>query len=92
MEKYFEEWDGSQYPVRVIPIDESNGAGSPVNVADYELWAAIEADYEDDKSEKHAKAVALDNDIFYYCDSGFIASDPTDDEVREYLKKADQIE
>ena len=87
MEMYFEEWYGKKFPVRLVPMDESLGVGSPIEVADYELWAAIEYAYEHEDAERHSEAVALDNEICYYCDSGFIASEPTDDEIRKYLRR-----
>lgn len=81
MEKYFEVWDGKKFPVRKIQLPKELG-WFVANVADYELWRAIEAYYllDDD-------ARSIDNSIYYYCDSGFIASDPTDEEIVEYLIK-----
>ena len=83
MEKYFVEWNGNKFPVREVQLPEELG-GYEVNVADYELFNAIEDDYYNDDP----KAVDLDNDIFFYCDSGFIASDPTDEEIFKYLVNA----
>ena len=82
MEKYYEEWDGKKFPVREIQLPEELG-GYNANVADVDLWDAIEEDYNNGNSEAHA----LDNDIYFYCDYGFIASDPTDEEIIEYLIK-----
>ena len=82
MEKYFEEWDGKMFPVREVKLPEELG-GYNANVADVDLWDAIDEDYNNGNSEAHA----LDNDIYYYCDYGFIASDPTDEEIVEYLIK-----
>ena len=81
MNKYFEEWNEKKFPVRKVELPEELG-GFSANVADYELWRAIEAYYllDDD-----ARAIA--NSIYYYCDSGFIASDPTDEEIIDYLIK-----
>ena len=90
-EKYFEEWNGKKYPVRLVPVDENCGVGSPIAVADYELWSAIKYDCDHEDSKKHSEAVDLDNEIYYYCDSCFIASDPSDEEIREYLKEQGQI-
>ena len=82
MDKYFEEWDRKKFPVRVVSVDAEHFGYSPIKVADYELWHAIEAYYllNDD-------ARAIDNSIYFYCDSGFIASDPTDKEIVDYLIK-----
>ena len=85
-EKYFEEWRGTEYVVRVVPVDEVEVGFSPIKVADYELWTAMEYDYEHEDAEYHSEAIDLDNEIYYYCDSGFIASDPSDEEIIEYLR------
>ena len=82
MEKYFEEWNGKKFPVRKIQLPEELG-GYEANVADVDLWNAIEEDFNNGDSEAHA----IDNDLFYYCDSGFIASDPTDEEIIGHLIK-----
>lgn len=82
MDKYFEEWDGKKFPVRVVVLPEELG-GFAANVADYELWAAIKDDYDAD----NAFAVSIDNGVYYYCDSGFIEGDPTDEEIIDYLIK-----
>ena len=82
MNKYYEEWNGKKFHVRTVMLPQELG-GYKANVADVELWNAIEdAYYDGDKT-----ANSIDNDIFYYCDSGFIASDPTDEEIVEYLIK-----
>lgn len=86
MEMYFEEWYGYKYPVRIVPVDENVVGFSPIKVADFKLWNAIEYAYDHEDSERHSEAVDLDNEIFYYCDYGFIASNPSDEEIREYLK------
>ena len=82
------EYKGKTYPTLVINVDKVDSSAKECNMhylvtlADYELWAAMEDDYDNDVSE----AVELDNEIFYYCDSGFIASNPTEEEVIEYMK------
>lgn len=90
MEKYYEEWDGKKYPVRLVPVDEVIVGYSPIAVADYELWAAIQHDCNNPTS-RHKEANRIDDSIYYFCDSGFIDSDPTDKEIREYLRKIDVI-
>ena len=82
MEKYFEEWNGKKFPVREIQLPEELG-GYNANVADVDLWDAIEEDYNNGNSDAHA----LDNDIYFYCDYGFIENDPTDKEIVDYLIK-----
>lgn len=83
MNKYFEEWDGKKFPVREVMFEVCDGMKIMVNVADVDLWDAIEEDYNNGNSDAHA----LDNDIYFYCDYGFIASNPTDEEIVEYLIK-----
>jgi hypothetical protein len=82
MNKYFEEWDGKKFSVREVMLPEELG-GFAVKVTDVELYHEYESEYERGDS----KAVELDNSIYYFCDSGFIASDPTDKEIIEYLIK-----
>ena len=82
MKKYYEQWKGEKFPVRTITLPESWDYYSPVNVADYELWKAIEEDCDNGNKD----AIELDNSIFFFCDSGFIESDPTDEEIIKYLQ------
>ena len=35
------------------------------------------------------EANEIDNTIYYYCDSGFCASEPTEEQVIQYFKKLD---
>ena len=81
MEKYFEEWNGKKFPVRKIQLPEELG-GFVANVADFELWNEIKYHVE---QLRDLEASRIDNDIYYYCESGFIASDPTDEDIVEYL-------
>jgi len=83
MNKYFEEWDGKKFPVREVMFKVCDDTETVVKVADIDLWDAIEEDYNNGNSEAHA----LDNDIYFYCDYGFIANDPTDEKIVEYLIK-----
>ena len=85
MERSFIEYNGVKYPTIEIALSKVSDIESDeiVIIADYELWAAIEDDYEDGEKE----AVWLDDKIYFYCDSGFIASNPTESEVIEYMNK-----
>lgn len=85
MERSLIEYNGIKYPTIEISLSKVSDIESDeiVTIADYELWAAIEDDYEDGDKD----AVWLDDKIYYYCDSGFIASNPTEDEVIEYMNK-----
>lgn len=82
MEKYYEEWDGKKFPVREVELPEELG-GFTANVATSELWDAIEDAY--NAGDKTANNI--DNSIYFYCEYGFIESNPTDEEIVEYLIK-----
>jgi len=83
MEKYFEEWNGKKFPVVEVMFNVCEDMDTIVKVADVDLWDAIEEDYNNGNSDAHA----LDNDIYFYCDYGFIASNPTDKEIVDYMLK-----
>ena len=87
MEKYYEEWDGKKFPVREVMFEVCYGMETVVKVADISLWDAIENAYDVEYHPNHKEAVGIDDDIYYYCEYGFIASDPTDEEIVEYLIK-----
>lgn len=80
MTKDFETWEGNNYVVREVLLPENLG-GYHARIADYELYAAIQEAYEDIQHPRHEEAMAIDNSIYYYCDSGFVASDPEDEEI-----------
>lgn len=82
MGKYYEEWNGKKFPVREVVLPEELG-GFVANVATGELWDAIENAYNDGNKT----ANNIDDSIYFYCESGFIESDPTDEEIVEYLIK-----
>lgn len=83
MERSKINYKGIDYPTIEIALSKVSNIESNelVTIADYELWAAIEDDYEDGDKE----ALWIDNDVYFYCDSGFIASNPTESEVIEYM-------
>lgn len=83
MTKNYVEYNGKKFPVRTVNLSSVSSYYTDVDVADYELFAVIESDYDEGKRE----AVEIDNSIFFYCDSGFIESDPTDEEIIDYLVK-----
>ena len=82
-------YKGVEYPVIEIArnlIDsewENTDSSLSYTIADNELWSAIEKDYEDNNS----MAIEIDNLIFYYCDNGFVASEPTEEEVIKYFEE-----
>ena len=79
------EYNGKEFPVRsvylmsVLRKEQAEWA----KFADYELSEAIRKDLDDDVRE----AIDIDNEIYHYFDSGFIASNPTDDEIIKRLKQ-----
>ena len=81
-------YKGVKYPVIEIArnlIDsewKNTDSSLSYTIADNELWSAIEKDYEDNNS----MAIEIDNLIFYYCDNGFVASEPTEEEVIKYFE------
>lgn len=87
MEKYFEEWDGKKFPVREVMFEVCYGMETVVKVADLSLRNAIVYAYDHESHVRHSEAVDLDRQIYYYCDYGFIESDPTDEEIVDYLIK-----
>ena len=82
MEKYFEEWNGKKFPAREVMLPEELG-GFVANVTTSELWDAIEDAY--NAGDKAANNI--DDGIYFYCKYGFIESDPTDEEIVDYLIK-----
>ncbi len=89
MERNIITYKGVKYPVIEIArnlIDsewENTDSSLSYTIADNELWSAIEKDYEDNNS----MAIEIDNLIFYYCDNGFVASEPTEEEVIKYFEE-----
>lgn len=81
-------YKGVDYPVieiaRNLIDSEWENADSSFTylIADIELWFALEEDYENGDT----MATGIDNSIFYYCDSGFVASEPTEEEVIKYFE------
>lgn len=65
----------------MFPVFDDLNATVKVCVADYELYVALE----DDINARDIDARMIDQDIYFYCDSGFIASDPSDEEIIRYL-------
>ena len=82
MNKHFEEWNGKKFPVREVKLPEELG-GFVANVATIELWDAIEAAC----NVGGITANNIDDSIYFYCEHGFIESDPTDEEIVDYLIK-----
>ena len=74
MEKITINFGGNEYEARVISLPPQLGGFRAV-VADVELWFAIE------------EATEIDNEIYYYLDSGVLSDNMTDEEIIKYLEK-----
>lgn len=53
-----------------------------LKIADYDLWDAIRNGNDNPKDTYEEE---IDNSIFYYCYSGFLASHPSLEEIKEYF-------
>ena len=89
MEKFFKEWKGGKYVMRKLSLNQPWGVSVEILVADEKLWDAIKDDYY--YSNLRNDAVSLDDSITYYLESYFINSDPTDEEIIEYLRRMNVI-
>lgn len=85
MKKSYINYKGTDYPVIEIELSKISNENSNeiVIIADYELFKDIEEDYENNNQE----AINIDNMIYFYCDSGFIASNKTEKEIIKYMKQ-----
>lgn len=81
MSKYYEEWNGKKYPIREVMFEVCSGMETLVKVAGIELWDAIEEACEHKEHPQHAEAYDLNCEIYYYCDYGYIDSNPTDEDI-----------
>ena len=80
MKKYFETYNGIEYPIREVdlsPILEGYGVE---RIADSNLSKVL-AESTEDFSIEDVDATELDNSIYCYLDSGMIDCDPTDAEI-----------
>lgn len=83
-------YNGVEYPMmyvnsQIIAPEEFKGEENlMLCITDYELWVAISNHFLDvPKGEEEEE---IDNSIYYYCDSGFVASNPSIEELKEYFK------
>ena len=80
MEKITINFGGNEYEARVISLPPQLGGFRAV-VADVELWFAIEEEL------SHEEATEIDNEIYYYFDSGVLSDNMTDEEIIKHLEK-----
>ena len=85
MKKNSIEYNGVFYPTIDIELNKVSDVESDefVTLADASLWDAIEKDYYNDVSE----AEDIDNDVYFYCEHGFIESVENEWEVVDYMAK-----
>jgi len=77
---------GYEYPVIRIEgnkIDFECPIGVEYTICDIEFWWDV---LERPCMEGDKEANEIDSQIFYYCDSGFVASEPTEQQVLDYFK------
>ena len=80
MEKYFETYNGKEYPIREVDLSPILDGYGVERIADSNLSKVL-AESTEDYSIEDADATALDNSIYCYLDSGMIECDPTDAEI-----------
>ena len=86
MEKITINFGGNEYEARVISLPPQLGGFRAV-VADVELWFAIEEATYDEEEPNYEEATEIDNEIYYYLDSGVLSDNMTDEEIIKYLEK-----
>lgn len=67
-----------------IDPDFYNGCNFPLTIADFDLWKALTNGTDDLAGNLEE---VIDNKIYYYCDSGFISSHPSLEQIKEYFAK-----
>jgi hypothetical protein len=86
MEKITINFGGKEYEARVINLPPQLGGFKAV-VADIELWFAIEEATYDEEEPNYEEATEIDNEIYYYLDSGVLSDNMTDEEIIKHLEK-----
>lgn len=80
------EFNGYEYPIIRIEgkkIDFECTTDVEYTICDIDFWwDALERPCMNGDKE----ANEIDSQIFYYCDSGFVASEPTEQQVLDYFK------
>ena len=89
MEKRYIEYKKNKYPVyeiNLVDVYDDQTENYYTFVAGNELYDALEDDglLNDDANKE---VVDIDNEIFFYCDDDFFNSNPTYEELIEYLKE-----
>lgn len=83
-------YNGVEYPMlevnsQIIAPEEFKGEENlMLKIVDFELWDAMANEDDEPKGEIETE---IDNSIYYYCDSGFIASNPSIEELKDYFSE-----
>lgn len=86
MVKGWIEFDGFMYPIIKIEgkkIDNECTTDEVYTICDINLWTDV---LERPCMNGDKKANEIDAQIFFYCDNGLVASNPTEEEVIEYFR------
>ena len=85
MERDCIRFNGKDYPTISIEgskIDPECETDAMYTICDIDLWDALRPLVDDGND----KAYHIDEQVFFYCDNGFVASEPTEQEVIDYFK------
>lgn len=80
MEKSFIEYNGKKYATREVYYGNFEAFYGTITVADADLSNAFPQDVLTGEAEDQ-EVTDIDNQIYFYMDSGFVANDPTDAEI-----------
>ena len=87
MIRTFVEYGGYKYPAIQIEGEKIDNEcavkGEMYTICDIEFWWDV---LEHPCMNGDREANEVDGEIFYYCDCGFCASDPTEEQVIEYFR------
>ena len=79
MEKHFIEYMGNRYAARVVDLSDWCEGYGKETIADCDLSDAFPNDALTECDDQDVNDI--DAEVFFYCNSGFIASNPTDAEI-----------
>lgn len=81
--------NGKEFEIRTLSLTEwrekigdSVFPEEEIRVADIALWDELENEI---YVKNNQECVELDNSIIFYCENGYLATNPTDEELVNYL-------
>lgn len=87
MEKTTIQWNGKSYPARIIKLSEKTAneydEHDEVVVSVESLWDDIETAY----YQNNGDAIGIDDGVFFYVEDSFMAGEPSEVEMQEYLEE-----